>query len=95
MTELPMSSCNAALDFAHYLETKTGSEAARYRNDWASVALDLAGIRQRLAEIKCQHEPLASLLDAKMSERDRLYAAAFYVVVGRPYVDALQEKNDE
>ena len=58
-------------------------EAASRDYSRASVALELAYIRERLAEIKSQHDPLASLLEATLSERDRLYAAAFYVVVGR------------
>ena len=48
-----------------------------------SAQYNNAEIHERLAEIKSQHEPMNSLLDAAMSERDRLYAAAFYVVVGR------------
>lgn len=62
---------------------KAEKERAYERYNYASSALDNAKIRERLAEIKSQHEPLASLLSEQRSERDRLYAAAFYVVVGR------------
>lgn len=58
-------------------------QAAQARYDHASAALDNARIRARLAEIREQHEPLQGLLESKMTPRDRLYAAAFYVVVGR------------
>ena len=58
-------------------------ETAYARYNHASAALDNAEIKERLAEIKSQHEPLASLAEQPVSERDRLYAAAFYVVVGR------------
>lgn len=70
-------------DFSHYLTKQARTEAARANRNHASVALDNAEIHERLAKIKSQHEPLAGLIDAPMSERDRLYAAAFYVVVGR------------
>jgi hypothetical protein len=40
-------------------------------------------IKERLAEILSQSEPLDKLISTVMPERDRLYAAAFYVVVGR------------
>jgi hypothetical protein len=70
-------------DFAAYLHAQTRTEKAYAEYNSAARALEIAQIRQRLAEIKSQHEPLASLVIAKLSERDRLHAAAFYVVVGR------------
>ena len=70
-------------DFISYLHRKTEKELAYQRYNYAGCALELAGIKERLAEIKSQHDPLATLLTKAMSERDRLYAAAFYVVVGR------------
>jgi hypothetical protein len=72
-------------DFQNYQLKKSRHEAAR--NDWerASVKMDLTGIKMRLAEIKSQYQPLAGLLDKRMTERERLYAAAYYVVVGREY----------
>ncbi len=69
--------------FFEYLKATSERHCAFERFNYASSALDMARIRERLAEIKSQHQPLASLLDAQISERDRLYAAAFYVVVGR------------
>jgi hypothetical protein len=66
----------------YFLATARREAAVQQRN-YASTLVDLERVRERLAEIKSQHEPLAKLLEAPMSERDRLYAAAFYVVVGR------------
>lgn len=50
----------------------------------ASTNLDLAKIRERLAEAKSQHDPLASIItNASLSDREKLYAAAFWVVIGK------------
>ncbi len=70
-------------DFNSYLRAQSEKQTAYEHYNYASVALDNARIKERLAEIKSQHEPLASLLNEPLSERDRLCAAAFYVVVGR------------
>lgn len=71
------------IEFEHYQRRKAETRAARQQRESASTTLEIALIRERLSEIASQHEPLAALLDAVMSERDRLYAAAHYVVVGR------------
>ena len=67
------------------------------RRDAAGTALELAWVRERLAQIQSQHEPLASLLAESRSERDRLYAAAFWVVIGRmpEPTDEREEKRGE
>ena len=70
-------------DFDRYMTAKAEKRAAYERYNYASVALENAQVKERLAEMASQHEPLAALRDAAMSERDRLYAAAHYVVVGR------------
>ena len=70
-------------DFLNYMKAQAEQREAYERYNYAGVALDNAQIRERLAEIKSQHEPLNSLIGEAMSERDRLYAAAYYVVVGR------------
>ncbi len=67
---------------SYFLATSEKERAYEHYN-YASAALDNAKIKERLAEIKSQHEPIASLLDKQLSERERLYAAAFYVVIGR------------
>ena len=72
-------------DFLHYQLAQ--AEAREAKQDWerASNKMVLTKIRERLAEIRSQHEPLNKLLemDHEMSDRDRMCAAAFYVVVGR------------
>ena len=70
-------------EFANYQTAKAEAQAAYERRNYAGAALELARIKERLAEMASQHEPLASLRDADMTERDRLYAAAHYAVVGR------------
>ena len=70
-------------DFGNYMKAQAEKRAAYERYNYAGAALENAQIKERLAEIKSQHEPLAGLLAQPLGERDRLYAAAFYVVVGR------------
>lgn len=71
---------NALGDYFYAQSKKDGAYEAYCH---ASVKLELETIKCRLAEIRSQAEPLDKLLTEKMSERDRLYASAFYVVVGR------------
>lgn len=76
-------------DFKHYMHAKSDKEAAFQQYNYASEKLRNAQIMERLAEIKSQHQPLASLVGEIASDeeyrkmRDKLYASAFYVVVGR------------
>ncbi len=70
-------------DLAAYFLAQAKKREAYEKFDGAAKGLSLAQIHERLAEIKSQHEPLATLATKAMSERERLYAAAFYVVVGR------------
>jgi hypothetical protein len=70
-------------DFAAYMLAQSEQRAAFQAYCYAGAKLENAQIKERLAQIKSQHEPLAGLMDEAMSERDRLHAAAFYVVVGR------------
>jgi len=81
------------IEFEHYQRRKAETRAARQQRDAASNALELALIRERLAEMASQHEPLAALRDAAMNERDRLYAAAHYAVVGR-LPNSAMDRND-
>jgi hypothetical protein len=69
-------------DFGNYMKAQAEKRAAYERYNYAVAALENAQIKERLAEIKSQQEPLAGLLSQPLSERDRLYASAFYVVVG-------------
>ena len=70
-------------DFEHYMKAQSKKEAAYQQYNYAGQKLENTQIRERLAEIKSQHNPIATLLEQPMSERDRLYAIAFYVVIGR------------
>jgi hypothetical protein len=75
--------------FLAYMCADAEAKAARQEWEAASARMTVADIRKRLAEIKSQNLSLASLCQAKIgspeyeAERERLYAAAFYVVVGR------------
>lgn len=74
-------------DFQQYMLAKSEKEKAYEQYNYASCNLKNAQIMERLAEIKSQHQPLSGLIDGTEEEylkmRDKLYAAAFYVVVGR------------
>jgi multidrug efflux pump subunit AcrA (membrane-fusion protein) len=70
-------------DLGMYFQRQAEEKAARAEWEAASARYDNAQIKARLAEIKSQHDPLNTLMSERMSERERLYAAAFYVVVGR------------
>jgi len=65
------------------MNARTERESAYNLYNYAGQKLELASIKERLAEIESQHEPIATLLTEKLSERDRLCAIAFYVVIGR------------
>jgi hypothetical protein len=65
------------------MNARTEKESAYNLYNYAGAKLELASIRERLAEIESQHDPIADLLTKKMSERERLCAIAFYVVIGR------------
>ena len=71
------------MSFTNYMNARTEKESAYNLYNYAGTKLELAGIRERLAEIESQHNPIANLLEKKMSERERLCAIAFYVVIGR------------
>lgn len=70
-------------DLIQYFRAQAERRAAVAQYDSASRQLTLAKIYERLAEIKSQHEPLSGLIERPLSERDRLYAAAYYVAIGR------------
>lgn len=72
-----------AFDFKDYVHAQDRKEAAYQQYNYASMKLENASIKCRLAQIKSQHNPIDSLLKARLSERERLHAIAFYVVIGR------------
>ena len=70
-------------DLLEYFAAQEKTRSMRNLHSYADMAITVAEINERLAEIKSQHEPLNKLLETAMTERERLYATAFYVVVGR------------
>jgi hypothetical protein len=69
--------------FGAYLLAQSEARTAYEGYNFAAMRLANARIMERLAEIKSQHEPLATVLGSGIGPRECLYAAAFYVVVGR------------
>jgi len=80
MTDKPI---NDGGKFQQYMLAQAEKRRTYERYNYAGVALTNAQINERLAEINSQADPLNNLIGQPLSERDRLYAAAFYVVVGR------------
>ena len=75
-------------DTGNYFRTQAETEAAKQQYNYASANLKLCRIKERLAEIKSQHEPINDLcrnLDSMTKDgmRQRLVDIAFYVVIGR------------
>jgi len=82
-------------DFISYMRASAEKRAALERYNAASASLTNAQVMERLAEIKSQHEPLASIAALSLSDRDKLYAAAFYVAVGRLPEDFISAKEKD
>lgn len=81
-------------DFSSYANRRNITEAAVQAHNYAGQKLENARIHERLAELKSQHDPLASLIatlpnapyphSPEYTElREAIYAAAFFVVIGR------------
>jgi len=71
------------LAFSTYQLRQAEKREAYEAFNFALQLLENRQIKERLAEILSQADPLDKLISTVMPERDRLYAAAFYVVVGR------------
>ena len=76
--------------FSEYMAAKTATESARNQRDYASEKLKNAMIRERLAEVQSQYDPVDKLcqgLDIPDKNLEELHGRfrdlAFYVVVGR------------
>jgi hypothetical protein len=54
-------------DFGNYMRAQSEKRAAYERYNYAGAALENALVKERLAEIKIQHEPLAGLLAHPLS----------------------------
>jgi hypothetical protein len=72
-------------DLADYFHAQDKTRLARANVETASSRLELASIKERMAELRSQYEPLSSLLPegASTADRERILAAIFYVVIGR------------
>jgi hypothetical protein len=74
---------SAEANYFKYLMQRAETRAASCNYNHASVALKIAEIEERLAELKSQEEPLRTLMGLQIDEREKLCAAAHYVVCGR------------
>lgn len=80
-------------EFGEYMKAQEVTRTARANRENASARLELANIRERLAEIRSQHDPVAKLLvelgidysigsDDYQKARKILDRIATYVVCG-------------
>lgn len=80
-------------DLLHYFKAQAETQAAKNLASYAHAKVELCQIYERLAELKSQHEPLASMANKIVAEnpkgasyevvRAALYSAAFFAVIGR------------
>jgi len=79
-------------DFATYMHAQDKTRLARCEMEKAHARLTLAEIRERLAEVRSQFDPLAGLVNSNMSPRDMALALAEYVVTVRfPPLDTKEQ----
>lgn len=70
-------------DLDQYSEAQTERKRAYAAYNHASCDLNLAQIKERMAELHSQYEPLNTLTEGNREEREHILQAVFYVVVGR------------
>ena len=80
MTKLDIESLVAP---ARYQLAQAEKRTAYERYNYAGAALELAQIRERLAELYDQQEPIATIQKREGDERNKLCASAYYVIYGR------------
>jgi len=68
---------------SRFLIAQAEKREAYQRYNYAGQALELATIRERFAEIYSQFEPVNKIQAMKLDEREKLCAAAYYVITGR------------
>jgi len=68
---------------ARYQLAKAEKRTAYEQYNYAGVALELAQIRERFAELYSQQEPIATIQKRDGDERNRLCSSAYYVIYGR------------
>lgn len=74
---------DAVSNILHYHLAQSEVRRWTAEHEAASAHLELALVRQRAAEVACQHEPLATIEASPAATRDKMLAAVRYVVVGR------------
>ena len=72
-----------------YSLAQSEKKAAYERYNHASIALELATIKERFIELYSQLDPVNKIKDLPLEERDKLCASAYYVMYGR-----LPDKKD-
>ena len=72
-----------------YSQAQSDRKAAYERYNYASAALELATIKERFMELYSQFDPVNTIKDLPLEERERLCASAYYVMYGR-----LPDKKD-
>lgn len=70
-------------DLARYFAAQTERKRAYAAYNYAGADLKCAQIKERLAEIRSQHQPLADLCGENSLTREKMIAVAHYVVHGR------------
>lgn len=66
-----------------YSQAQSEKKAAYERYNYASVALELATIKERFMELYSQFDPVNKIKYLPLAERDKLCASAHYVMYGR------------
>lgn len=84
-----MSEHNSPHDLASFFSAHDKVAHRRAECEAASAKLELERIRERWWELRCQSDPIASMLGLDIlspeyvEQRDHILQALFYVVVGR------------
>jgi hypothetical protein len=75
-------------DLEHYFKRQADTRAAVANANYANVAVDLARIRERLAECHSQSDPIRSIVENPgKTERQKILIIADYIVTGRKIND--------
>lgn len=69
-------------EYERYRRAKAEKESAYIQFNYAEQLIKNKTIMCRLAEIKSQHEPLATIIGESTATREKLIAACEYVVNG-------------
>ena len=70
-------------EFLNYMHAQAEKDAAYQQYNYSSQKLENKSIMCRFAEIKSQHEPLATIIGDSCISREQLIAACYFVITGR------------